>query len=394
MSADTPVDPFAPAKLGPVTLRNRFIKAATFEGRTPKGVITRDLIDFHTEYARGGMGMTTVAYLATSPEGRTDRHAYHWGMDDEGQLRVLTDAVHAEGAAVSAQIGHAGAVANSKSNKLPGLAPGRFFAPASQGFTRACTHEDIARITREHAEAARGAINAGFDAIEIHFGHNYLVSEFLSPKYNKRTDSYGGSLENRARFAREIGRAVRDEVGDEIGILIKLNMDDGISGGFWIDEAVEVSKWLEADGSADALEMTAGSSLANPLYLFKGGVPLEEFAASQPPVVQAGMKVVGKSMFKEYPYNDLYLLDDARQIRDAVDLPMVLLGGIMDLDGVDRGLELGFQFVAMGRAALREPDLVNKLRDNRRERSLCNHSNKCMATIYRGTECVLRRSPA
>lgn len=112
-------DVFSPGKIGNVTLRNRIVKAATFEGRCPKGRITDELIEFHAEYARGGVGMTTVAYLATSPEGRTDKHQYHWGMDDGGMLRKLTDAVHAEGAAISAQVGHAGAVANGSSNGLP-----------------------------------------------------------------------------------------------------------------------------------------------------------------------------------------------------------------------------------------------------------------------------------
>lgn len=174
-------DVFSPASIGNVTLRNRIVKAATFEGRSPDGRITDELIGFHTEYARGGVGMTTVAYLATSPEGRTDRHQYHWGMDDHGMLRKLTDAVHAEGAAVSAQVGHAGAVANSASNRMPAMGPSRIPAPTGMSLTKACTEADIDRIVEDHVRAARGAAAAGFDAIEVHFGHNYLVSEFLSP---------------------------------------------------------------------------------------------------------------------------------------------------------------------------------------------------------------------
>lgn len=383
-------DVFSPAKIGNVTLRNRIVKAATFEGRCPEGRVTDELIEFHAEYARGGVGMTTVAYLATSPEGRTDRHQYQWGMDDGGMLRKLTDTVHAEGAAVSAQVGHAGAVANSASNKMPAMGPSRIPAPTGMSLTRACTEADIDRIVEDHVRAARGAAEAGFDAIEVHFGHNYLVSEFLSPKLNKRKDSYGGSLENRARFARRIGRAIRDAMGDRIAVTIKLNMDDGVPGGFWIDEAVQVARWIEEDGSADALVMTVGSSLLNPIYLFKGDAPLHEFAATQPTVIKLGMKVVGPRMFKEYPYTDAYMLDDARQIREAVSMPMMLLGGIVDRPSIDKAMSAGFEFVAMGRGLLREPDLPNKLRADDRRRSLCVHCNRCMATIYSGSRCVLR----
>ena len=389
-SAHNRPDVFSPATIGPARLRNRIIKSATFEGRTPRGRITDELIEFHTEYARGGVGMSTVAYLATSPEGRTDRHCFHWGLPDDGGLRALTDAVHREGAAVSAQIGHAGAVANSRSTGRTALSPSRFVAPQAVAPTKACTTDDIARITSDHARAARGALETGFDAIEVHFGHNYLVSEFLSPRLNRRRDGYGGTLANRARFAREIGRAIRDEVGDRIGIIVKLNMDDGVRGGFWLDEAVQVARWIEEDGSADALEMTVGSSLLNPIYLFKGEAPVDEFASSQPPAIRAEMKLVGRRMFKEYPYTDAYMYDAARQIREAVSLPMILLGGIVDRASMDLAMAGGFEFVAMGRGLLREPDLPRRLRADHAGRSLCVHCNRCMATIYSGSRCVLR----
>ena len=242
---DPKPDVFTPAKLGPVTLRNRTIKAATYEGLTKDGQVTDALIDFHVRHARGGVGMTTVAYCAVAPAGRTDRRQIHWRDEAMSGLRKLTDAVHAEGAAVQAQIGHAGPVANPKSNKLPALAPSRHFHLTTQTVAKAATHGDIARVVEAHARAGRMAIEAGFDSIEIHMGHNYLTSSFLSPKVNHRKDEYGGSLANRARLAREIGRAVRDAVGDRIAVTAKLNMDDGVPGGFWIDEAIQVARWVE-----------------------------------------------------------------------------------------------------------------------------------------------------
>jgi len=160
-------------------------------------------------------------------------------------LRRLTGAVHAEGAAVCAQIGHAGPVANPASNRLPALGPARRVSPLGMRTIRAASAGDLQRITRAHAEAALVAREAGFDAVEIHLGHNYLVSLFLSPRINRRADDFGGNLANRARLARDVTRAVRDAVGGRLAITAKLNMDDGVPGGFWLDESIQVARWLE-----------------------------------------------------------------------------------------------------------------------------------------------------
>lgn len=386
---DSAPDILAPATLGPLRLRNRVLKAATFEGMTPKSLVSDRLIEFHRLVAAGGVGMTTVAYCAVSPDGRSAPAQLYWRPEALDGLRKLTETVHAEGAAVSAQLGHAGPVAPAKALGTPALASSRHLHATSMSMTRAATHEDIARIVRQHAEAAEYAIEAGFDAIELHFGHNYFVSSFLSPNLNKRDDEYGGKLANRARVARDTARAVRDAVGDRIAVLAKLNMDDGVAGGFWIDEAAQVAQWLEQDGTIDALELTAGSSLRNPMYLFKGDVPMAEFAAVMPQPVKLGVKLFGKFLLKEYPYHDAFLLEQARQIRAAVSMPLVLLGGITDKAAMDLAMAEGFQFVAMARALLREPDLINRIAKDESTKSLCIHCNKCMPTIYRGTHCVL-----
>lgn len=386
-SAAEPPDVLSPATLGPVRLRNRVIKAATYEGLSHRSRVTTDLVDFHRAYAAGGVGMTTVAYCAVAPEGRTDPHQIQWTADALPGLRRLTDAVHGEGAAVSAQIGHAGPVADGRGNRLPVLAPGRRFPTMSGGISRRASRADLARITAAHADAARRAIEAGFDAVEVHLGHNYLASAFLSPKLNHRKDEYGGSLENRARLARGIMRAVRDAVGDRVAVLAKLNMKDGVRGGITLGETIEVARWIEQDGTADALEMTAGSSLLNPMYLFRGGAPVREFAAVMPPPMNLGIKLFGSRFLREYPYRDLFLLDDAREVRRAVSLPMVLLGGVCDRAGMDTAMREGFEFVAMARALLREPDLVNRVAADGSTPSLCIHCNRCMPTNFVGTHC-------
>ncbi|MDO3645575.1 NADH:flavin oxidoreductase [Nocardia mangyaensis] len=383
-------DVLAPARLGPLTLRNRVIKAATFEGRTPEALVTDELVEFHREVAAGGVGMTTVAYCAVAPGGRTDRHQIWMRPEAVPGLRRLTDAVHAEGAAISAQLGHAGPVANAKSNRAPALAPSRMFNPLGMRFTKVPDALGIAEVVAAHARAARLAREAGFDAVEIHLGHNYLASAFLSPILNRRKDDYGGALVNRARVARELARAVRDAVGDTMAVTAKLTMEDGVRGGFSVEESLQVASWLQDDGALDALELTAGSSLLNPMAIFRGDAPRKNFAKVLPIPVRWGFQLVGKQFLREYPYRPAYLLDKARRFRQELSMPLVLLGGITDLATAEQARAEGFDFVAMGRALLREPDLINRWHTDATTRSLCTHCNECMPSIYTTTHCILR----
>src|SRR5580693_6355454 len=284
---------FAPAALGPLTLRNRIMKAATFEGVTPGGTVSEQLIEFHRRVAAGGAALSTVAYLAVSPEGRTDRHCLLLSDATVPGLRRLTDAVHAEGAAAAAQIGHAGPVANARSNGAPALSPSGGFTPMGSRL-RAVDVAGIERITEDYRRAAALAVEAGFDSIEVHVGHNYLLSAFLSPKLNRRDDQFGGSVDNRARFARQVLRAVRQAAGPNVAVTAKLNMVDGVPKGLALEDSIEVATLFEADGTIDALELTGGSSLANPMYLFRGDAPMREFGATLPPPIRLGFKVIGR----------------------------------------------------------------------------------------------------
>ena len=390
-------DAFSPAQLGPITLRNRIIKAATFEARTPGGLVSDDLIAFHRAMAAGGVGMTTVAYCAVTPGGRTDGGALWMRPEAVPGLRRLAEAVHAEGAAISAQIGHAGPVANARSNQAPALAPVRFFNPLSMRFARHATADDIAAVIAAHARAVRYAIDSGFDAVEIHLGHNYLASAFLSPLINRRSDGFGGSLENRAKVARGILRAVRREVERDghrsIAVTAKLNMADGVRGGISIEESLRTARWLQDDGGLDALELTAGSSLVNPMYLFRGDAPIKEFSAAFKPPLSWGMRMTGTRFLREYPYRDAFLMRDAEQFRSELTMPLILLGGITNRKTMDDAMAAGFDFVAMGRALLAEPDLINRIRADSAVRSICDHCNKCMPTIYTRTHCVVTGGP-
>ncbi len=263
--------------------------------------------------AAGGAALSTVAYLAVSPEGRTDRHCLQLSEDTVPGLRRLTDAVHAEGAAAAAQIGHAGPVANARSNRAPALSPSGGFTPMGSRL-RAVDVAGIERITEDYRRAAALAVEAGFDSIEVHVGHNYLLSAFLSPKLNRRHDQFGGSVANRARFARTVLRTVRDAAGPDVAVTAKLNMADGVKGGLWLDESVEIATLFEADGALDALELTGGSSLANPMYLFRGDAPLQEFGATLPAPVRLGFRFIGHRFLRAYPYEEAFFLPYAAAV--------------------------------------------------------------------------------
>ena len=380
-------DAFASATLGPLQLRNRLLKAATFEGMAVKNLVTDRLIDFHRAAAAGGIGMTTVAYLAVSPDGQGAPAEIIVRPEAVPGLRRLAEAVHAEGAAVSAQLGHAGPVAAGTGHT--GLAPSRIFNPMAMKFTKAVTDEDISRIIGDFTTAALLLQEAGFDAVEVHLGHNYLLSAFLSPALNKRTDRWGGSVANRAEFSRQVVRAIRTAVGPSMAVMAKLNMVDGYPGGIWLEESLEAASLIESDGVLDAIELTGGSSLKNPMYLFKGDAPIEEMAKAFPQPLRTGFKLMGSRFLPSYPFEEAYFLPFARQFRETLSMPIVLLGGINRIETVQRAMADGFEFVAMGRALLREPDLITRWQQGNRSEGLCVHCNKCIPTIYRGTHCVL-----
>ena len=382
--------PFEPMTLGPLTLRNRIIKAATFEGVMPRGAVSDELIEFHRDVARGGAAMTTVAYCAVSPGGRVHRNTLVMEPERTADLARLTDAVHAEGALVAAQLGHAGLVANTLSNKAPTLAPSTRVSAPAMGLVKGATTAQLDEVVEQFAQGAKVAVSAGFDAIELHLGHNYLLSSFFSPNLNKRKDEYGGSIENRARLSRRVIDAVRTAVGTQVAVTAKFNMADGVRKGLWLEESLPIAQLLEADGQLDAIELTGGSSLMNGMYFFRGDVPMDEFIATQPTVVGLGLRVMGHRIFPSIPFEEAFFLPFARQFRDALRMPLILLGGINRLDTIEAALGEGFEAVAMARALLRDPDLVNQMREGTRANGLCIHCNKCLPTIYTGTRCVLR----
>jgi 2,4-dienoyl-CoA reductase-like NADH-dependent reductase (Old Yellow Enzyme family) len=338
--------------------------------------------------------MTKTSAAMPGTLGRSPRRAVRAPGHREARalpgLRRLADAVHEAGAAISAQLGHAGVVAPKKLTGVTPVAPSRFVNPTSLAFCREIRRDEIRAVVDQFGAAAQVAVDAGFDAVELHFGHLYLPSSFLSPLINRRRDEYGGSIDNRSRFVREIARRVREVVGDRIAVIAKLNMDDGLPGSIWIDEALRTAQLLDTDATLDAIELTQGSSVFKPMYLFRGDVPVREFAQAMPPAMRPGVRLFGRAMMGSYPYEDLYMLPAARQFVPVMrNTKLVLLGGITNREHLETAMREGFHLMAMGRALLREPDLVNRMAADAGVRSRCNHNNKCMVTVFGRTHCVL-----
>jgi 2,4-dienoyl-CoA reductase-like NADH-dependent reductase (Old Yellow Enzyme family) len=379
-------DPFAPAQLGPVELRNRILKAATFEGMSRKNVVSDTLVEFHRKMAAGGLAMTTVSYVAVARDAMgAPGEIYIHDQAAEGLARIA-GVVHGEGARIAAQLGHAGAVGVYSGKRVLGPSRGRTIMGSR---VEEITPGQIDEVVGQFAAGAALLSAAGFDSLELHFGHHYLISAFMSPRWNKRKDDFGGSVENRARFPQQILRAVRAAAGDRVAVTAKMNMTDGVRGGLQVEESLEFAKIFEAEGIFDALELTSGGSQANQMFMFRGGAPRKEMAKVLPNPQRLGFKVAGRFIFKEYPFEELYFLDMARRFRKEVSLPLILLGGINTVDSIHRAMDEGFDFVAMGRALLREPDLVNRMKDGTATEGTCIHCNKCMVSIYSGTRCVI-----
>jgi 2,4-dienoyl-CoA reductase-like NADH-dependent reductase (Old Yellow Enzyme family) len=386
---------FTPGRLGPLTLRNRIIKTATNEGGAPRGMPGERLVEFHRAVAAGGVGMTTVAYCAVSADARTFGDQLWMRPEVVPALRDLTDAVHREGAAAALQLAHAGFFTQVADNGGRGaLGPSATFNAYGLGhgraFAHAMTEGEIHRVVEDFGNAAALAAEAGFDAVELHLGHGYLLSQFLSPATNRRRDAWGGSVENRLCLPLAVLARVRDRVGGRLAVLAKTNLRDGFSGGLELGDAVEIARALER-GGLDAIVPSGGFTSRTPFYLLRGAPPLADMIAAAKSRAHAFvLRLVGRLLIRGYPFEENFFQADARAIRAAVRMPVVLLGGIVSLDGLARAMRDGFDFVAMGRALIADPDLLPRMQRGEVTRSRCIHCNRCVAEMDRGgTRCVL-----
>jgi 2,4-dienoyl-CoA reductase (NADPH2) len=250
---------------------------------------------------------------------------------------------------------------------------------------------DIGRIAGEFATAAVIAREAGFDAVEIHMGHGYLLSQFLSPKYNRRRDRYGGDVPRRTLFPALVLRKVLDAVGRDVAVTCKLCSTEGFKGGATAEDAARVAQILEAEG-AHLLVLSGGMNIESPWVMFGSPLPAEAVAPPNSLLMRLAARFLKASGPKSVEFREMYLLEHSRKVRAAVRMPLAYLGGAKSLAGVHEAMEEGFDCVAMGRALIHDPDLVNKYRAGAAMKSGCTACNRCIVMMYSpgGTSCVLR----
>ena len=372
---------FTPAQLGPITLRNRTIRSAAFEGMCENNSPTQQLKDYHTSVARGGIGMTTIAYAAVTRSGLSFPRQLWMRQEIVPKLRDLTDAIHAEGAKVSIQLGHCGNMSHRAICGETPVGPSSGFNLYSPTLVRGLSKDEIGNIARNFGNAVRLAIDAGFDCVEVHAGHGYLISQFLSPYTNHRRDEFGGSLDNRMRFMRMCINEALEAAQGKIAVIAKTNMRDGFKGGLEIDDCLTVAKELETLG-LDGLVLSGGFVSKAPMYVMRGEMPIQTLTHYMDCWwLKYGVRLAGKYMIPTVPFSELYFLDDALRFRSELKLPLIYVGGCVSRSGIDKVLNSGFQFVQMGRALVNEPDFVNRMRDGE-ERCGCDHVNYCIGRMY------------
>ena len=373
---------FTPVTLGPLTLRNRSIRSAAFESMCPGNVPSPQLLAYHCSVAAGGVGMTTVAYAAVTRSGLSFDRQLWMRPEIVPGLRELTDAVHAEGAAASIQLGHCG---NMSHKSICGCLPvgaSSGFNLYSPTFVRGLRADELPEMAKAYGRSVCLAREAGFDAVEIHAGHGYLISQFLSPSTNHRKDEFGGTLANRMRFMEMVMEEVMKAAGNDMAVLVKMNMRDGFRGGMELDESLQVARKLQELG-AHALVLSGGFVSKAPMYVMRGEMPIRPMTIYMTCWwLKYGVRLVGKYMIPSVPFREAYFLEDALKFREALDIPLVYVGGLVSRQKIEEVLNHGFEAVQMGRALLNEPDFVNRMRREENARCNCRHSNYCIARMY------------
>lgn len=400
--------PFDPVKIGPITLRNRFIKSGANEGMCMNGAPTKALVQHHRDLALGGIGMTTAAYFAVSARGRTLANQTWLRPDILPELRALTGAVQQAGAAVSAQITHGGSFTQVPGHTItPSASSGINKAGLMQGnlFQRAMTEADMEQVAKEFVAGALLCREAGFNAVEIHMGHGYLLNQFISPLSNKRKDRYGGSAEHRVRFPATVLARVKEAVGNDLAVIAKMNVADGVPGGATVEDGVVTARALEVAG-ADLLVLSGGRNMESTWFMFGSPMNQAEFGKvlKANPLSRMLIKLASLNTPKGLAFREMYFLEHSRRIRAAVKMPLAYLGGVKSLANAEAALREGFECVAMARALIHDTGLVNKFRAGRVQRSGCTSCNGCIPYIYHpaGTRCIenpsndldLNRTPA
>ncbi len=342
---------FEPTKIGTLALRNRVVRSATAEMMADEaGRPLPQLADLYRELARGGVGLLVTGHMAVHPSGKA--HLGMTGIHDDAlvpELAALADAVHEEGGAIAAQINHGGRQVRGGTVDDP-IAPSATAPQPPRPGAREMTRDEIEKLIAAYAQAARRAQAAGFDAVQLHAAHGYLIGQFLSPLANRRDDAWGGDLDGRIRFLERVAAAVRAEVGDAFPLLIKLGIRDESDEGLSLEEGAEIVRRLPSIG-IDAVEISGGIAESRTFNIAADVAPGN-----------------GEAYFRPW----------AKAVRDVAALPVILVGGFRSLATMEEVLDSGdAQLISLCRPLLCEPDLPNRLRDGVQAASSCVSRNRC-----------------
>ncbi len=348
-------------------LSNRFVRSATWEGMaTTEGAVTPKLIETMTGLARGGVGLIITGHAYIRPEGQAAPWQLGIHKDELIQgLQEMTKAVHDSGGKIITQLAHAGNFAAKQLTGQPPLVVSDFEGLASSP-RQEITTQGIREMVNAFADAARRAKSAGFDGVQIHSAHGYLLSQFLSPAFNRRKDEYGGEARNRARIHLEVYQAIRKVVGEDYPILIKLNCRDFVENGMSLEDSLQVARLL-ADAGMDAIELSGGLITGGKLSPSRSGID---------------------SMEKE-----AYFQEDARAMKKEIGIPLILVGGIRSFEVAEKLVQGGTaDYISMSRPFIREPDLVNRWKAGDRRRAECRSDSLCFKPGLdgEGIYCVVR----
>lgn len=348
---------FETTTINGMRLSNRIVRSATWEGlAADDGTVTPELIDFYVELAKGGLGLIITSHTYVRPDGMGSPRQL--GLSDDRfipGLRELTDAIHRHNTPVAVELSHAGILANEQVTKLtPVILSKADGYVGSEG--REMTAEDIQQIIEAFGWAARRAKEAGFDAVQIHGAHGFLVNQFLSPAFNKRTDAYGGSIENRAKAVLEILEKMRSYVGNDFPILIKLNSEDVIDGGLTVKESLQAALMLQ-DAGIDALELSGGTVVT-------GDHCRTEISSAD---------------------KEAYWRNAAKAFKEKLTIPLILVGGVRSLQLAEKLYDQGYaDYFSMSRPLIREPGLVARWSSGDLAKATCLSDNLCRGPLMDG----------
>ena len=357
---------FEPSSINQMTLKNRFVRSATWEGMAnADGSCSPELINLMEELALGGIGLIISGHAYISRDGQAgQRQMGIYGDELIPGLAKMAETVHQQNSKILVQLSHAGCQAEyniiNQQPSGPSVAENR-----SEESCREMSREDIHQIIEDFGRAAARAKKAGFDGVQIHAAHGYLMSQFLSPFYNKREDEYGGELENRARIVLEVVRMIRDQVGEKFSILIKMNSEDFLPGGLSVKEMVRVAAMLEKTG-VDAIEMSGGT-------------------------VSSGKYTPVRRGKLNSPEKEVYYREAAIQYKERIMIPLLLVGGIRSFEVAQKLVKDGLtDYIAFCRPLIREPGLINRWKSGNTAGSTCRSCNLCFKPIMegRGIHCL------